>query len=340
MSNNKLNSDNVYFIRGRKKALFDNSKILLKEQCIDETYVSASFHDYDSIYVNGVSSISFNDENLTKFLYSYFISDVISYILYMSSCSWGVGTRPAIRFQDEFLGFPFADAELKIRNTLVGYVDEFISTFKEYYGNSIRMQNPPINKSSLFSINQIINQLYEIKDYEKDLIDYTLNISRYQFQQSKQYLVTNFNDSDHRNQNQVLEGYADVYIKEFEEIYYDEFVKVEIFPMRHFIAMNFIITDKEPKEKISYIKNSDEKDVLKRLANNLTIEKITDTNDPSKNLYIQKDIKGFERDSFYIIKPNEYKCWHRAMAWYDVAEFKQAIQEAELKRLNTSSAND
>jgi hypothetical protein len=91
--------------------------------------------------------------------------------------------------------------------------------------------------------------------------------------------------------------------------------------------MNFIITDKKPKEKISYPKNTDEKDVLERLANNLSIEKIT-------------DIKGFESDSFYIIKPNEYKCWHRAMAWYDVAEFKQAIQEAELKRLNNISAND
>ena len=49
---------------------------------------------------------------------------------------------------------------------------------------------------------------------------------------------------------------------------------------------------------------------------------------------IQKEIKGFEKNSFYIIKPNEYKCWHRAMAWYDVAEFKEVIQKAEVEHLN------
>ncbi|WP_317194058.1 Eco57I restriction-modification methylase domain-containing protein [Chryseobacterium sp. KMC2] len=336
---NKLTEDNVYFIRGRKKELFDYSKILLKEQCLDETYVSASYHDFDSIYVNGVSGISFQDENITKFLYSYFISDIITYVLYMTSCSWGVGTRPAIRFQEEFLGFPFADSDIKTRKTLVNYVNNFISVLKEYHSDTLKYEVPPIDKFSLSRINEIINELYEVSDYQKDLINYTLNVSRYQFQESKQNLIINFNSTDHRNKENVLESYANIYIKEFEEVYYDEFVKIEIYPMKYFIAMNFIITDLKPKTKISYPQNSNEKEVLEKLANNLSIERITDTKDPSKNLYIQKDIKGFESDSFYIIKPNEYKCWHPAMAWYDVAEFKQAIQEAELERLN-SSADD
>ena len=234
---------------------------------------------------------------------------------------------------------PLLDFDKSVLEKLVNNAKSIIEYYATFY-DKFNLGKPSVNHFLLQKNNQIINDSYGVKDYEKDLIDYALNVSRYQFQQSKQHLVTNFNDSDHRNQKQVLEKYADVYIKEFEEIYYDEFVKVEIFTMRHFIAMNFIITDKKPKEKISYPKNTDEKDVLEKLANNLTIERITDTSDPSKNLYIQKDIKGFESDSFYIIKPNEYKCWHRAMAWYDVAEFKQAIQEAELKRLNNISAND
>jgi hypothetical protein len=98
--------------------------------------------------------------------------------------------------------------------------------------------------------------------------------------------------------------------------------------------------DEKPKNSIIYPNKKDEKEVLKRLANNLSIEQITDNQDPTKNLFVQKDIKGFESNSFYIIKPNEYKCWHRAMAWYDVAEFKEAIQKAELNRLNNFSAND
>jgi hypothetical protein len=139
----------------------------------------------------------------------------------------------------------------------------------------------------------------------------------------------------------VLEKYADVYIQEFEKIYDDEFLQVKIYPLKHFIAMNFVFQKEKPIDKTLYCTDKkDVFDVLHVLANNLSISQITNTTDPSKDLFIQKDIKGFEENSFYIIKPNEYKCWHRAMAWYDVAEFKEAIQKAELKRLNGAANND
>ncbi|MFL0152733.1 hypothetical protein V2632_15795, partial [Tenacibaculum maritimum] len=190
----------------------------------------------------------------------------------------------------------------------------------------------------LFKINKIIYNLYGIKNYEKDLIDYVLNISRYQFQESKQHLVSDFTyigENHYRNKDFVLKEYASVYLEEFQEIYNDEYLQVEIYTLDHFIALNFVFSDKKPKNSIIYPKDKkNEKEVLKRLANNLSISQITNTADPTKNLFIQKDIKGFEDNSFYIIKPNEYKCWHKAIAWYDVAEFKEAIQEAELNELN------
>jgi len=126
-----------------------------------------------------------------------------------------------------------------------------------------------------------------------------------------------------------------VYLTEFSEIYPDEFIQVEIFPLEHFIAMNFVTKQEQPKETISYSENKDIESVLKTLANTLSVSKIISTTDPTKDLFIQKDIKGFEENSFYIIKPNEYKCWHRAMAWYDVAEFKEAIQKAEFDEFYT-----
>lgn len=334
-----LNKEDVYLSRGRDKNIFLGNKVLFKEQALNESEPLISFSSEDFVFRKGVFSISSKTENIILLLYSLLKSDLSQYFLFLISGAWGVATRPAIRFDEELLRMPLLDFDKSVLEKLVNNAKSIIEYYATFY-DKFNLGKPSVNHFLLQKNNQIINDSYGVKDYEKDLIDYALNVSRYQFQQSKQHLVTNFNDSDHRNQKQVLEKYADVYIKEFEEIYYDEFVKVEIFTMRHFIAMNFIITDKKPKEKISYPKNTDEKDVLEKLANNLTIERITDTSDPSKNLYIQKDIKGFESDSFYIIKPNEYKCWHRAMAWYDVAEFKQAIQEAELKRLNNISAND
>jgi len=46
------------------------------------------------------------------------------------------------------------------------------------------------------------------------------------------------------------------------------------------------------------------------------------------NLFIQKDIKGFELDGFYVVKPNEYKNWHEAIGYLDFYEFKKAILRA------------
>ncbi|MFY8188447.1 MAG: Eco57I restriction-modification methylase domain-containing protein [Flavobacterium sp.] len=332
LSNKLLKEENVTFIRGRKENLFCNSKILLKEQCTDETYLSVSYQDSKSVFVNGVSGISFENEDLTKFIYSYLISDIITYYLFMISCSWGVGTRPAIRFREEFLSFPVVSEKLELNRDLVRLVDEFLAPFKKFY-LSFNLGKPEKKDVILNEINTIINDLFDINSYQKDLINYVLEVSRYQFQESKQQKFLRKVDRD----IEFLKKYADVYIQEFEKIYDDEFIQVEIYPLNHFIAMNFVFSDLKPKNKIEFLKDKkDENEVLKRLAESLSISQITDAKNSKHNLFIQKDIKGFEKNSFYIIKPNEFKCWHRAMAWYDVAEFREAIQKAELEHLNTN----
>ena len=40
---------------------------------------------------------------------------------------------------------------------------------------------------------------------------------------------------------------------------------------------------------------------------------------------MQKDVKGFEEDFFYIAKPNQYKSWHPALAYLDLSEFIEAF---------------
>ena len=52
-------------------------------------------------------------------------------------------------------------------------------------------------------------------------------------------------------------------------------------------------------------------------------EKITDV------FYKQRDIRGFNDSSFYIIKLNQYKNWHPAIAHGDLTEFIEAMLQAE-----------
>jgi hypothetical protein len=313
--------------------LFIGEHIYLKKQTLHESEIVVSYNTADAVHRHDVNVIT--SEKATdslKTLYSILLSDIHTYFQFLSTSAWGVSTRPAIRLK-EFLSFPIIEPDERIKKQLIGLVNQFLQPFEEYYKQDIRPENLPINKDILSDINSIINDLYGIQGYENDLIDYVLNVAKYQFQENKQYMLNFTNEKNHyRDRTTVLEKYAEVYLEEFSKIYTDEFMQVEIYPLNHFIAMNFVFYDTHPEKQIIYPDKKDVKEVLQRLAN-LEISQITSVTDSTKNLFIQKDIKGFESNSFFIIKPNEYKCWHRAMAWYDVTEFTEKIEEAELNRL-------
>ena len=329
-----LTKEDVFLEAGRKIGLFEGSKILFTRRPKKETEISASLCEENVVFRNSAYGVPIgNDCKFTSHIYSFFNSNLYTFYQYLTTSNWGV-YNPEINL-NEYLSFPYIEPNEVQKEKLVSLVDNLLKPYKDFYNqfpNMVYTGEP--SREILNKINSIIEEIYDIKGYEKDLIDYVLNVSRYQFQDSKQHLVSNFNEADYRNKKQVLENYANVYIDEFEKIYDNEFLQVEIYPLNHFIALNFVFLDHKPKEQIIYPDKKNETEVLKRLAYSLSISNITDAKNSEHNLFIQKDIKGFEKDSFYIIKPNEYKCWHRAMAWYDVAEFKETIETTELTNLN------
>jgi methylase of polypeptide subunit release factors len=333
--NNRLSINDVYLEGGRKKELFVGEHIYLKMQTLNESEIVVSYSKETAVNRHDVITLTSEKEiSRLKEIYSILLSDIHTYFQFLSTSAWGVSTRPAIKLK-EYLSFPMVDFDEKRRIELINLVNQFLQPFEKHYKQEIRSESLPVNEKILSKINTVINDLYGIQGYEIDLINYVLNVSRYQFQENKQHLLNFANEKNHyRNREFVLKEYAEVYLQEFEKIYTDEFMQVEIISLNHFIAMNFKFLNSKTEEKIVYSNDKTETEILKLLANNLSISQITNATDPTKNLFIQKDIKGFEENSFYIIKPNEYKCWHRAMAWYDVAEFIEKIEVAELKRFN------
>jgi len=341
---NVLTESSSFIKSGGKSDLYTGKQILIKEQAKNESDIVISLTNMEYIFHSGVFSISSKvKKDFIELLYGYLISDLYTYYIYMNSGSWGTSTRPQIRWKEEYLSFPLKELDTEKRQQLIQYVYSFIEPLEKFHENqSVKYDsafklipsysNPPVDQFALKQINSIVNEVYQVQEPEKDLIDYVLNVSRFQFQESKQNLFT----KKVENEKDLLRKYAEVYLQEFSQIYTDEFLQIEIFPLEHFIAMNFVMKQEPPKEAITYSQNKDIASILKTLAYTLSISEIISTSDPSKNLFIQKDIKGFEENSFYVIKPNEYKCWHRAMAWYDVAEFKEAIQKAEIDELKAT----
>ncbi len=329
-----LKKEETYLSRGRKLEIFKGEKIFLKEQNREESTPVISYSNETCVFRKGIFSISSEQPNLIKNLYGYLLSRLYSYYLFSISCSWGVSTRPQTRLDEEYLSFPYKKLDEKGENELVSLVNSFLQPLESHYNQELPMGEPPVSQDILDKINKKIDSLYEVSEIEEDLIDYVLEVSRYQFQESKQHKVLNYRDKEND-----LKKYAEVFLKEFNDIYDNEYLNVEIYPLNYFTAINFKFTkDKlasNDQVKMVYNKSS-ENDVLSNISEKLSIWNITNSKNPENNIYIQKDIKGFEEDSFYIIKPNEYKCWHRAMAWYDVAEIKEVIEKAELKLLNST----
>jgi len=333
-SKNILTKTDCYIKRGSRKELFEGAKLLFRRRAKNESDLIISFNENTNVFKYGVYGISSSNRKFLHKIFGVLNSNLYTYFIYLISGAWGTSTRPEVKWEEEYLSFPIVQIDSNVEEEISKLVNQFLKPFEDYYKQNIRSESLPVNQEILSKINSIINNLYSIEGYENDLIDYVLNVSRYQFQESKQQRIIEFTnvENHYRNRKQVLEKYADVFLNEFEVIYSNEFIQVEIYPLDHFIAMNFVFLTEKPKEKIVYPKNKNGIEILNRLANNLTVSQITNTIDPTKNLFIQKDIKGFEENSFYVIKPNEYKCWHRAMAWYDVAELKDKIEEAELKQ--------
>ena len=127
----------------------------------------------------------------------------------------------------------------------------------------------------------------------------------------------------------ILKNYANVFLARFEDSFTQKHLEVDIWHSEYIVGMFFKVLpdDNENKEKI---KPPIEKDnnIFLQYISELGIEKI------SEKLFIQKDIRGFETNSFYIIKPNEKKLWHKAIAYLDVNEFADAMLRAGKKSYN------
>ncbi|KZX16733.1 type IIS restriction enzyme Eco57I [Methanobrevibacter cuticularis] len=163
--------------------------------------------------------------------------------------------------------------------------------------------------------NQIFS-LFSFGEIEEDLVDYAINISIPMTRDEK----TKMNIFKEANKD-TLEQYANIFIEHFKSYFNEEnneFFNVNIINNPQFSGMKFNVDEKKPEQMITYEENND----LINFLGNISLEE-------KKHLYKQRDIKGFDEDYFYVIKPNEFKNWHPAVARHDIIEFMEALTMKE-----------
>ena len=181
--------------------------------------------------------------------------------------------------------------------------------------NQIDLQIASLESSILEKLN--------CSDTEKDLIDYAEKISIPLATKSRGYEKV---FSAIKLKDSCLKDYAQVYVDRFAKSFNRNGKRfmVDIHYTEQMIGMLFrVIDEKDFTEEIPAPKTDN---TLLTLAIKLSSQRITD------QLFVQKDIRGFEKEFFYVIKPNERRLWHKAIAHLDVNEFADAMLRAGGKK--------
>jgi hypothetical protein len=162
-----------------------------------------------------------------------------------------------------------------------------------------------------------------VTESEKTLIDYALQVSKVMIvgkedEKAKLFDAISTKDS-------ILTDYAQLFIERFQSNLSSDNRKfiVKIWHTEQIIGMLFkVVPIDKYKDDIVWENKQDDTSGILQFLISIGSSEITN------KLFVQKDIRGFEKDYFYIFKPNEKRLWHKAIGYLDVNEFADAMLRA------------
>lgn len=301
---------------------FKGARVLLKKGAVLKPNLSLGEHFFgavtafcekDTCFTSTIAALIPNSDKYTisiqtmNALVALFNSKLFTYYVLNTGPSLGV-EKSRFNF-DDFFNFP-----IQLTDRL-GELAILITQNKD---------NEKIIQSLRHEIEEEIYKAYNISKKEASLIDFALNVS----------IPTLLRERNHLSLSQLrLSIRADYdYLNEYTTIFQDYFsnrfkcigkkIIPEVICSSNFLRINFHIVSIATTNVIA--PKEVHKNDLNLIWGELSLYKV------SKELFIQQDVRGFSSTYFYIIKPNERKVWHSAVAYIDAQEFEKEIVKAEI----------
>lgn len=298
--------------RTRNPQLYDKNILLITEG-INSHFRAVSAVSYTKAVfkssLTGIKAIKDEDINTLRMISSILNSSFFSYYILATGSSIGIEREQT--HDEEKWDIPYKENE----KSIIQYCNvENLS--KNYYNADMEDDLLKIGLDHAIEIlNSEVIELFEPSYQEKSLINYTNNITIPLLKGTKEEKRKVIGKIDYKDD--LLTKYSQVFIDHFENRfnYNGHYFEVEILWSQYIIMMKFNIIPQPSNEKglIKWCKIEDKELILN--ITKLGFDNLSD------NLFLQKDIKGFEEDYFYIAKPNQYKSWHSALAYLDLSEF-------------------
>jgi len=321
----------IYFFTGKK--------LLIKRglQAGNNFKAAAAFSEKDLLFSDSVCSIK-PDQNaymtdelelLLKTIVGLLNSNLFTYFLLSTGSSLGLD-RTRADF-DEFLAFPVV---------LSKKIGQLVSQIQSLYRERNNLQLPGAKnaltkqiKSLEEEIEKTIIEIYDISDREKKLIDYALEVAipilkREEVRKSRDTDIFKRLDLNIQDDRRYLTEYAEVFIDHFGQHFNEDkkYFVVDVHVTASFIGFHFKISPKpKTNQRISFMKDTGVEEMINKIGE-FGYHKL------SKDLYVRQDIRGFNKTSFYVIKANQRKSWHKATAYADLSEFIESLFKAEIEK--------
>jgi hypothetical protein len=252
-------------------------------------------------------------------------SDLYSYMAINTFASIGIERERAKNYN--MFNMPYIDYKA------VGLVENIETLVMNLYKEKGNILNEHVCllieekiKGARKQLNSAIKKALKISKHEEALIDYALTINRplIPLAREKKHSVLQCLIKPLEERSTEIIDYIKVFFDRFKPDFDDgknQFI-ARVWSTEHIIGIFFEVVSLETKTENGIIwEQVKEKKLLSKLIQ-LSSEKLTD------RLFIQKDIRGFEKERFFVFKPNEKRLWHKAIAYLDVDEFMDAMLRA------------
>jgi hypothetical protein len=287
--------------------------------------VRSAISKQDLLFKDSLTSISALNNKDIQCLYNIqavFSTDILCYYAINSFAFIGI-EREQTQNYDKY-SLPYLDLDVQDDIEQIEEIKiELHNKKQNEILNALELENlnRKIDEKLVNINNKVLNKL-DLSDCDNALIDYALHINKTMIVGNDNEKATLFKAIE--PDDQILKDYAQLYINRFAPSLSKNGKKfiVEIWHTNQIIGMFFkVVNENEFTQNIKTEHKQKKSAIIKFIAR-LGAEKITE------QLFVQKDVRGFEKDYFYIFKPNEKRLWHKAIGYLDVNEFADAILKA------------
>lgn len=289
--------------RTRNPKLFEPPYCLCQKWANTQNYkMRAAYSETKYVFKETIYGIKGNisQKNLLLALTGVFNSSFYAYLNFMLGSSMGI-EREQRFMRKEVLEFPFPNSLLDEISVTTQHIQYLKSQLYLGVQNDI--------DDEVYHLDQIVLESFNLQN--NTFFDYVQEIMIPQ--------IANATKPDKLDYQEVtsvnMHLYSQYFLSYFENIYgaQDKFVQIKVYPKiaRKYSAFELFICDGPVKQKIIDVLDSDD---IKDFLSQQSIYQYNDL------FYQIRDVLYFEENSFFIIKTNEYKNWHPAMAQIDLAE--------------------